>query len=121
MKWGDRNGMVVPEHNPKGAVSTKANTILPTRFAFYVHFKMHDFSPRSRGGDGRFTNSKLQTRLQNLTEEGWMGTFLDQSFPAQLNKYPPMPLKSAIEEFCIQHTKPSWPCVLSWTSDARFH
>jgi hypothetical protein len=115
MKWGDRNHLVIPQYNPQNYTREVFRT------AFYVHFKLHDFSSRALGGDGSdFANSQLQTGLHNNSEEGWMGTFLDESFPDQLKRFPPQPIKSALHDICTNSGDPRWPCELPWTADASF-
>jgi hypothetical protein len=120
MKWGSRNAWVVPEFNPKNYTRKVFRT------AFFVHFKLHDFAPSafapsvSNKQGFRFSNSRLPTGLRNNSDEGWMGTFLDESFPVQLKRFPPRSIVSALSEVCTTYHDPLWPCVLPWTADASF-
>lgn len=115
MQWGDRNHLVIPQYNPQNY------TREVFRNAFYVHFKLHDFSLQAFGGDGsRFANSQLNTGLHNNSEEGWMGTFLDETFPDQLKRFPPRPIELALHEICTKEGDLRWPCELPWDMDARF-
>jgi hypothetical protein len=113
MKWGDGNHLVIPQYNPRNYTREVFRT------AFYVHFKLHDFSSSALNGSA-FANSQLQTGLHNNSEEGWMGTFLDESFPDQLKRFPPQPIESALYDICTNGGDPRWPCELPWTVDASF-
>jgi hypothetical protein len=114
MKWGSRNALVVPEFNPKNYTRKVFRTV------FFVHFKLHDFAPSALTQGSRFSNSRLPTGLRNNSDEGWMGTFLDESFPEQLKRFPPRSIVSALDEFCTTYHDPLWPCEMPWTADASF-
>lgn len=115
MAWGDRNHLVIPEHNPWNY----SRHVF--RNAFYVHFKLHDFSPSALEGDGSvFANSKLNTGLHNNSDEGWMGSFLDKTFPDKLELFPPEPIETALHYSCTIEGDPHWPCELPWTTEASF-
>lgn len=114
MEWGSRNAWVVPEFNPKNY------TRKVFRSAFFVHFKLHDFSPSALLNGFRFSNSKLPTGLRNNSDEGWMGSFLDESFPNQLKQFPPRSINCALHDICTTYHDPRWPCELPWTINAYF-
>ena len=110
MAWGDRRAMVIPEHVPGGKYKT-----LHLNAATYVHFKLHDFAANALSGGFRFANSNLMTGVHNNSDEGWMGTFLDISFPKQLERYPPQLVQDAILEFCQTRAIRFVNCTLwSW-------
>jgi hypothetical protein len=119
MKWGSRNAWVVPQFSPRNYTRKVIIT------AFFVHFKLHDFAPSALERMGskqgfRFSNSILPTGLRNNSDEGWMGTFLDESFPEQVKRFPPRSIVSALNEVCTDYMDPLWPCELPWTADASF-
>mmetsp|Transcript_40266 Transcript_40266/g.97192 ORF Transcript_40266/g.97192 Transcript_40266/m.97192 type:complete len:414 (+) Transcript_40266:122-1363(+) len=117
MRWGThKHSLVVPE---------LFDDYVPGRIGFYVHFKMHDFSKTAMRGDGyRFANSKLRTGLHNESNtEGWMGQFLDVSFPEALKSFPPRPLEVAIQQHCKDRqfrSMCSSSLLLPWNVEAKF-
>lgn len=114
MEWGTNHSLVIPEHNPKGYRKKQF------RKAFLVHFKLHDFSTNALRRNGlAFHNSKLKTSLRNNSAEGWMGTFLDQSFPENLKRFPPRPIEKGLQDLCKKVDR-RWPCELPWTLNATF-
>lgn len=116
MAWGTRNSLVVPEHIPMG------QKIRYYGDAFFVHFKLHDFSPDGgyEGDSGSFKNSNLQTRVYDERAEGWMGTFLDISYPEKVVQFPPRSIESAVLERCLEFGNRRWPCELGWNVNASF-
>lgn len=125
MRWGaHRHSLVVPEF-----INDTANyeEYITGHIGFYVHFKLHDFSKKAIDNGRHFANSKLKTGVHNLSStEGWMGTFLDLSFPDALKKYPPQPLETAIQRECrggsIWYALLRYPsmCTLPLRVDAKF-
>jgi len=119
MAWGTRNGLVVPEHIPLGKKTRYY------RDAFFVHFKLHDFSAdgalkKGKSGGGSFKNSNLRTGTRDETAEGWMGSFLDVSYPEQVAQFPPRSMESALLERCLDFGNIRWPCELGWHVNATF-
>ncbi|CAJ1934560.1 unnamed protein product [Cylindrotheca closterium] len=116
MAWGTRNGLVVPEHIPLG------QKIRYYRDAFFVHFKLHDFSADGsfKGKSGGFKNSNLRTGTRDERAEGWMGSFLDVSYPEQVAQFPPRNMESALLERCVEFANRRWPCELGWNVNATF-
>jgi len=116
MRWGDKRGQgVIPAHNPGGYKGQRTP-------AFYVHFKLHDFSTTalaSTNGRISFNNSHLQTGVPDLSSVGWTGSYLDESYPDQYDTTKPRMIEDGLEEFC-QSSKGRVPCTLPWTVDAQF-
>ncbi|VEU34144.1 unnamed protein product [Pseudo-nitzschia multistriata] len=135
MRWGTGHSKTVPKHMPNGG----QRTFLSDEY-FYVHFKMHDFGSAALGAavnesTGRFVRSGLNTGLKAASHKGWRGTFLDETEPDRVSRFPPEPLSSAIDERCDSLRKaatsdPVSPtqgrgfgiplCTLPWNVDASF-
>lgn len=121
MRWGTRHSLVVPEHMPNGERRDSQHD------AFFVHFKLHDFSPgalleKKRGRTHtQFANSKLRTGL-HVQGDGWHGYFLDVSDPEEVERFPPLPLEEGIHDKCNKRwlRRQRLKCVLPWNAEASF-
>ena len=127
--WGANMGRHIPFH---GQIDSRNGDKRSKRFAFFVHFKLHDFSANgtslSRGrlafsksgfNTGMFRNKKhghYWTNMTETVEEAWFGYYIKSGRKsAVLQDY----LKALCSRILVNHSDTA-PCAVDWDEESSF-